>query len=48
MEGSLAVPAFSPAGDLKGVLGIAKPTAHDWSETEKEAVLAAAAVFAGR
>lgn len=48
MEGSLAVPAFSPAGDLKGVLGIAKPTAHDWSETEKKAVLAAAAVFAAR
>ncbi len=48
MEGSLAVPAFSPAGQLKGVLGIAKPSAHDWSDAEKESVLAAAAAFASR
>ena len=48
MEGSLAVPAFSPSGEIKGVLGIAKPTAHDWSDAEKKSVLAAAAAFASR
>jgi putative methionine-R-sulfoxide reductase with GAF domain len=48
MEGSLAVPALSPTGELKGVLGIAKPTAHDWTDGEKKAVLAVAALFASR
>lgn len=42
MEGSLAVPMLV-AGDLRGVLGVAKATAYDWSENEKAALLAIAA-----
>jgi L-methionine (R)-S-oxide reductase len=42
MEGSLAVPMIVD-GDLRGVLGIAKPTAYDWSEEEKSVVLAVGA-----
>ena len=48
MEGSLAVPALDADGTLRGVLGIAKPEAHDWTDAEKAAVLAAAALLAGR
>ncbi len=48
MEGSLAVPALGAGGELCGVLGIAKAEAHDWSDSEKAAVLAAAAVLASR
>jgi L-methionine (R)-S-oxide reductase len=48
MEGSLAVPAFDSQGQLKGVLGIAKAAAYDWSETEKKAVSAAAHLLAER
>ena len=42
MEGSVAVPMLV-AGELRGVLGIAKATAHDWSEAEKSELLAIAA-----
>lgn len=42
MEGSLAVPMLS-YGELCGVLGIAKATAHDWTAEEKELLLAVAA-----
>jgi L-methionine (R)-S-oxide reductase len=48
MEGSLAVPAIREDGSLAGVLGIAKAQAHDWSETEKTNVTAAAAILAAR
>ncbi len=48
MEGSLAVPAIDSRGTLRGVLGIAKAQAHDWSEPEKLAVLAAAKILADR
>lgn len=48
MEGSLAVPALDGAGQLFGVLGIAKAQAHDWTDAEKAAVTAAAAVLAAR
>jgi L-methionine (R)-S-oxide reductase len=48
MEGSLAVPAISSDGVLLGVLGIAKASAHDWSDAEKAAVCAAAAILSGR
>lgn len=48
MEGSLAVPAISPSGTLMGVLGIAKASAYDWSDEEKAAVCAAAAILSGR
>ncbi|MEK0445064.1 MAG: hypothetical protein RLZZ399_385 [Verrucomicrobiota bacterium] len=48
MEGSLAVPALDASGALRGVLGIAKAEAHDWSDTEKAAVSAAAAILASR
>ncbi len=42
MEGSLAVPMLV-ADDLRGVLGVAKAAAHDWSDTEKALLLAIAA-----
>lgn len=48
MEGSVAVPAIGPDGTLLGVLGIAKANAHDWSDVEKEAVCAAAAILGAR
>ncbi len=41
MEGSLAVPMLV-AGELRGVLGIAKATAHDWTAAEQNLVLAIA------
>ncbi len=34
MEGSLAVPMLDEAGVLRGVLGIAKANAYDWSPDE--------------
>ena len=42
MEGSLAVPMLV-GGELRGVLGIAKASAHDWTDQEKAVVLAIAA-----
>jgi L-methionine (R)-S-oxide reductase len=42
MEGSIAVPMLV-AGELRGVLGIAKAAAHDWSDAEKSLLLAIAA-----
>jgi L-methionine (R)-S-oxide reductase len=48
MEGSVAVPALGTDGTVLGVLGIAKAEAYDWSEAEKAAVCAAAAVLGGR
>ena len=48
MEGSLAVPALGVAGQLFGVLGIAKAQAHDWTDAEKAAVTAAATLLASR
>jgi signal transduction protein with GAF and PtsI domain len=42
MEGSLAVPMLV-GGELRGVLGIAKATAHDWTDDEKAVVLGIAA-----
>jgi GAF domain-containing protein len=42
MEGSLAVPMLT-GGELRGVLGVAKAAAHDWSDTEKSLLLAIAA-----
>ncbi|HZJ16744.1 MAG TPA: GAF domain-containing protein [Chthoniobacteraceae bacterium] len=47
MEGSLAVPMLHGA-ELRGVLGIAKAQAHDWTEAEKAEVLAIAARLAAR
>lgn len=46
MEGSLAVPMLV-GGDLRGVLGIAKATAHDWTEDEKSRLLSIAATLGG-
>jgi len=48
MEGALAVPAFDVDGQLRGVLGVAKAEAHDWTDSEKAVVSAAAALFAAR
>jgi len=42
MEGSLAVPMLT-GGELRGVLGVAKASAHDWSDSEKAMLLAIAA-----
>ena len=41
MEGSLAVPMLV-AGDLRGVLGVAKAAAYDWSDAEKSLLLSIA------
>src|SRR5438067_13129422 len=41
MEGSLAVPMLV-AGELRGVLGVAKASAYDWSDGEKSLLLAIA------
>jgi signal transduction protein with GAF and PtsI domain len=38
MEGSVAVPMLVD-GQLRGVLGIAKATAHDWSDAQKAELL---------
>ncbi len=41
LEGSLAVPMLV-GDDLRGVLGIAKATAHDWTADEQDLLLAIA------
>jgi L-methionine (R)-S-oxide reductase len=38
MEGTIAVPMLVD-GDLRGVFGIAKATAYDWSDAEKAEIL---------
>ena len=45
MEGSVAVPMLHE-GQLRGVLGIAKAEAHDWTDAEKADLLAIAARLA--
>jgi L-methionine (R)-S-oxide reductase len=47
MEGSVAVPILA-SSELRGVLGIAKAEAHDWSDAEKTALLEIAAALAQR
>ena len=47
MEGSLAVPILVGA-ELRGVLGIAKPAAHDWTADETSAALVIAAKLGER
>jgi GAF domain-containing protein len=47
MEGSIAVPMFNGT-DLRGVLGIAKATAHDWTADEQAILLAIGAALAAR
>jgi L-methionine (R)-S-oxide reductase len=42
MEGSLAVPMLA-GGELRGVLGIAKAAAYDWSDGETQLLLQIAA-----
>jgi len=46
MEGSLAVPMLVD-GELRGVLGIAKASAYDWSQEETAMLLAVAARLGG-
>jgi L-methionine (R)-S-oxide reductase len=48
MEGSLAVPILTPAGELRGVLGIAKIEAYDWKSPETDTVSAIAGRLAER
>jgi GAF domain-containing protein len=45
LEGSIAVPMLA-GGELRGVLGIAKATAHDWTADEQTLLLAIAARLA--
>ena len=47
MEGSLAVPMLT-GGELRGVLGIAKAEAHDWTDEEKSRLLAIATRLGAR
>jgi signal transduction protein with GAF and PtsI domain len=47
MEGSVAVPMLD-GETLRGVLGIAKAQAHDWTDAEKTELLAIAARLAAR
>ena len=47
MEGSVAVPMLHD-GALRGVLGIAKAHAHDWTDAEKAELLGIAARLAAR
>ena len=47
MEGSVAVPMLD-GEELKGVIGIAKAEAHDWTDVEKAGLLEIAARFAAR
>lgn len=44
LEGSIAVPILQ-GEELRGVLGIAKATAHDWTPEETARLLALAAAF---
>ena len=46
MEGSIAVPMLTD-GALRGVLGIAKASAYDWSEAETQLLLRIAERLAG-
>src|SRR4051794_31536540 len=48
MEGSIAVPMLGSKGELRGVLGIAKATAYDWSEAETSLLLAIGKAMARR
>ncbi len=45
MEGSLAVPMLSASGELRGVLGVAKATAHDWTTEQTDRLMEIAAAF---
>lgn len=47
MEGSLAVPMITE-GALRGVLGIAKATSHDWTPEETALLMAIGAELGGR
>src|SRR5205085_986956 len=46
MEGSIAAPMLTAAGELRGVLGIAKATAYDWSAEETALLLATGQAWA--
>jgi signal transduction protein with GAF and PtsI domain len=45
MEGSLAAPMMV-GGEVRGVLGVAKPTAYDFSSDETELLMAAGSLLA--
>lgn len=47
MEGSIAVPMLVN-GELRGVFGIAKPQAHEWTDAEKAQLLQIAALVGER
>lgn len=48
MEGSLAVPMLTSEGELRGVLGIAKAEAYDWSKEESSLLQSIASGLAER
>ena len=45
MEGSIAVPMLTADGQLRGVLGIAKAAAHDWTPEETALLMAIGRAF---
>jgi putative methionine-R-sulfoxide reductase with GAF domain len=47
MEGSIAVPMLVD-GELRGVLGVAKPTAYEFTESEKKLLLQVASLIGER
>ena len=47
MEGSIAVPMIFD-GEVRGVLGVAKPTAYEFSDEEKKRLLQLAATLGSR
>ena len=48
MEGSVAVPMLNSLGALKGALGIAKPTAYDFTPQQCDLLLKTGALIAER
>jgi hypothetical protein len=48
MEGSLAAPMLNKAGLLKGTVGIAKPTAYDFTAEECDLLLSVGSLLADR
>jgi signal transduction protein with GAF and PtsI domain len=48
VQGSLAVPVLTAAGDLRGTLGIGKMEAYDFSDAEKASLMAIAQSIADK
>jgi L-methionine (R)-S-oxide reductase len=48
LKGTIAVPMLAEDGTLKGVLGVGKPEAHEFTPTEREELLDMAGEIANR